>query len=1148
MLTVFWSDRLENLARHMFDRFADGPGDPFRSECVVVNSPLMQGWLKQHFLFDRRGSQRVLANWDFLNLYEFVNDWLAGMEGQTGEREAVLHPYSKECLRWRIHQLLGDDDPELDALRRYIGPAGPGADLRRFGLAGQLARLFDDYQNYRALTLVQWENGDTAGLEHELLWQPALWNRLVRQEPHSYLAAFLDMDAKLPGCGIRDRYGRICVFGISSMPPPYIHFFEKLGAFMEVTLYCFNPSRSEWFDDKTPRQQEMLREAAALTGRDDIRPYLDESNPLLSSLGKGCQSYLAELMDRTGGQAADDTLFGADNPTTLLEHVQCAIRDRQAPDAQNRPQIEATDDSVQFHICHSPAREVEVLRDHILAWFAADTGRQPRDIQVLVADMETYAPYIDAVFATDRPRARDAIPYVMADRPASGASLLAASFLTLLRLPGGRFTAPEVMGLLETDAVREAFGLDAETVAELRNRVHESGIRWGVDQEQVTATMGCRIDDSATWRRGLDRMLLGYAMGRAEEESVPLVQAGDLGTLRPLDTVEGDLASAVGALGRFFEELSQLAAQFSIPCGPAGWEQRLLAAIDTFYRASNENYQEIAMLRRAVRCFVRTAAAAGECVYPLGVVAAFIETQLQSSPSAGNPTHNAVLFSSLRTMRATSRPILCLLGVNDGVFPRPDDRPAFDLMAKSRRRGDRSARLDDRLAFLEAILCARKRLYISYVGRSVKSHEVFPPSPVISEFLNYLCRAFALPATPPARDGAARLFCEHLHRLQAFHPDYFTPRSGLISYSGADYAAARRLVARLRGKAVEGAGAEPASVSPDSPAAAPDGSRPALLLAELQRFFRNPAREFCRHTLRILLDDTQGAALADAEMFKAEGLAGYERENFMLEHLLSGKDPGLLPDLLREAGLAPLGIPGRIDVQRTAEAIHAYLGQVCKQAGCSAREFLALQRGADPIDVRCALETADVTGTLRLFDVTAGKAQLFARYAAIKPKDQIGAWIAHLLGCAVHDGPLTTFLLGQKEDKLLCTVINAVAPDAARARLDGLLELYNLGRAGALPFAPATSQAYANRLRAASQAADPRETEAALVEARKQWLGPGISRGEADDVYLRCVWGEPGPMVAPDFGTCATRVWNPCLAAMDATAGGPADDDDGGPA
>jgi co-chaperonin GroES (HSP10) len=67
--------------------------------------------------------------------------------------------------------------------------------------------------------------------------------------------------------------------------------------------------------------------------------------------------------------------------------------------AEERPNrvLAIGDASLQFHACHGPARQVEVLRDVLLGLLDGDKTLQYRDIVVMTPDVTTYAPLVKAV-------------------------------------------------------------------------------------------------------------------------------------------------------------------------------------------------------------------------------------------------------------------------------------------------------------------------------------------------------------------------------------------------------------------------------------------------------------------------------------------------------------------------------------------------------------------------------------------------------------------------------------------------------------------------------------------------------------------------------------------------------------------------------
>ena len=104
-----------------------------------------------------------------------------------------------------------------------------------------------------------------------------------------------------------------------------------------------------------------------------------------------------------------------------------------------------------------------------------------------------------------------------------------------------------------------------------------------------------------------------------------------------------------------------------------------------------------------------------------------------------------VTFCAMLPMRSIPFRVICLLGMDGEAYPRQSKPLGFDYMARYPRRGDRSRRNDDRYLFLEAILSARERLYISYVGQSIQDNTAIPPSVLVSELIDYVDQGFEIP-------------------------------------------------------------------------------------------------------------------------------------------------------------------------------------------------------------------------------------------------------------------------------------------------------------------------------------------------------------------------------------------------------------------
>lgn len=1125
--------------------------------CVVTNTPAMQAWLRHYAVFDWPGRHgRVFANGDNLLLYPFVNDWMDRLlrpGDPASRREPRDHPFAPGNLRWRIYHLLAGDLPTLEPfepIRMYLG-AIP-TPRRVFDLAGRLARLFDDYQVHRCALLTDWEREAGSGG-----WQGELWRRLTAGREESYAAVFRRM--RHVGAEQLERrfdgaYRQVAVFGTTTLPTPYVSFFSRvLPQVVDVDVFVLNPCRGFWLESVTERVVQRKQEALVLQDcdlREDPLLVPEQGHELLCSLGEGLQEHLHILND--AGEGVNDESFVEPGENNLLQDLQRdMLEDRVAP--LGLPPDCPSDNSIRIHICHSPRREVEVLHDHLLHWFTHEK-LQPYQVQVLVTDMDMYGPYVEAVFGTAAPRAAGTIPYVVDRGGIPFGSAVLDAFRSILRIVSSRFPVSDIVDLLRGESVLQAFGLSSDDLPLVEQMVAAANVRWGLDEAHRNQAAGIPRGtgaDSAepflTWAYGLDRLLAGYAVG----EETPL------GDLLPVDAVEGAAAEVLGKLARFIERLRFFRDAFLTGASGVGtgrrfgdWSGLLAELLDSFFVSTDTTCRDIAAIRRVVDELPRLPdrTGLGDDPIPFEVLAAHVDDALGGGLPGDHLAANAVIFCPLRPMNSRPADVVCVLGLNEGIFPRLDNRPTFDELGRTRKRGDPSRRRDDRSAFLEAIANARRRLFLSYVGRTEAENALAPPSIVIQELRDCLARGRGLaPKVNP--DGGAWFPFEIPHRLHAIDPRYFAkdPDSdtGLFSYAESNLRAARLLVQRE-------------TVEPGSPPPPPvrvgatDEKRLVLDVGDLARFFQNPARVYYAEVLSVVLGVGVDDLPDDEETFDVDGLDRYRLWIDMLETLEEVEfDIAAVPvdTFTRRAkadGQLPLGAAGSERMHQEHRDLGDWLNRVVGVdwvGGATVRDLLRGDRQAEAGDQVVSVESDGappvvLQGGIRQWVLAGRRLQVAARPSKIKPKDRLRAWVSHLFASASSEGghPTDTLLIGRDGTDWF----RPLADERANRVLAELAGWYGLGRVRPLPFAPETSYAFADAL--GSKAASDKE---ALEAASTAWGTPGGEWiRECGDAWLFHAFGDAGPAApehVPVFAAAANSVWAPllgCLAGHPPDAGG----------
>jgi exodeoxyribonuclease V gamma subunit len=1127
MLQITLSNRCERLEAALLDAIAVPPESVFTPHEVIVPS---MAW-RRRVEFATATRFRIGANVRF----SFLAQWLWRQIGHV-VKVSEVSPFTTPVLTWRILGTLAD--------AVFVEPHRPlaaylrSADNRmRYELAARVAGLFEHYLTYRPDWLAAWLAGKPAGIEGldaaraaDERWQAELWRRIVRDlgagSRHPSVAFFDAMQAMGPGAPARAGLPQSAhVFCLPTTPPLYLDILQRLAQWIDLRLYVVNPCREYWFDIVDAKRLSWL----AAGGRAD---HHEVGNRLLAAWGKETRAHIDLLLGGTSEAVIDDAEFAPAEGTTLLARIQNAILDL-VDLAPGSVALAADDRSIEVHVCHSLARELEVLHDQLLGLFALPDPPRPADVVVVTPDLETAATQIDAVFG-NVPAAR-AIPYTITGRPASVQNPCARALLAVLATATSRFHASAVFELLQQPIVARRFGVGAAALERIHDWIRAAGIRWGIDGRHRAA-----LDLPATERHsfgdGLDRLFLDYAL----PASLATPVNGRLGA----GNAEGSEATALGSFFAFFRALERLHAATAKPMTPDAWRETLLSAIDAFMAPEGDEIDAARDAAAGIHELHRDMTNGGlREPQPVDVLCAALQAQLDE-PTRGGVPGGAVTFASMTSLRGLPYRFVCAIGLGDGAFPsvhRPDE---FDLMARAPRRGDRQRRDDQRNVFLDLVVAARERLYLSYTGRSVRDNSPLPPSVLIDELLDCCAEATAtLPYTPESLARARqRLIVEH--PLQAFSVEYFLPGADprRRSFNDEYCAALRQQLAPVAAPAhfesdagdnaarsANAAGADDAAVADDSGAAEADAGNDAwepqrrffvatlpaagaefheVALADLARFFRNPCRYLLRERLGVVLPEGD-EELADDEPFVADWRARDALAQRVLPCLLAGAPAAEVREFARAGVEYPPGRMGDLELEQELRLLEAFAARLGPALGEPTLDFA----GA-PVEFDLDGEPWRLTGTVN--DLRASGLVRY-RYADAHARDYLAGWLAHLyVNTAAPPGVARCTEWHSRDGRY---ALREIAD--ARPHLTTLLRLYRDGLRRPLHFFPKAAWAFV--------CADRRRTD-----AMKAWKrADGSVGGEgADPAYELALRGIGDPLDA-EFEACADMVFAPLLAHLD---------------
>ncbi|MEN9951465.1 MAG: exodeoxyribonuclease subunit gamma [Bacteroidota bacterium] len=850
-ITLNVSNALSPLSLQLAGDLKAITGDPFRAQWVITQTEGMNSWLKTA-LAKELG---IASNIRFCKPNDIV----------SRVHQLCTYParpaLDSETTRWYLYTLLGSQafreaHPDIQA---YFG----SNDIKRIALADQLADLFDQYQVYRYEHIKTWNQ---VGAEIPAGdWQAWLWQQMKAIVAAAAGDRVEMADEIIKGLEnpevqdlLRRKIGQLHFFGIAVITPYYLRIFHALSACIDIHFYLINPSPEQyWLDDRSEKQITRL-----LQKRNRQRSYDEhflQGNDLLLNWGNIIRETFGLLLNQDEFINLYDTRLANphSSPKTLLHKIQHDIYHNAVGD-QRQPLQEKDihDGSFIINGCYTPLREVEVLYNHLVSLVDASTEPFPaRDILVMVSDIDQYAPYIHAIFSNAPYR----FPYTIADETITADNNLFTAIRQLLLVDPTRFKAEAILELLESPHIRKRFQIT--DVDAIREAVRQAGIIFSIAGRENDGT---RV---ISWEHGLKKILYGICM----TGEMPYHDGTE--TVTPLDTEEGSAALERVKLIHFIQVLISQIREWETPRTIADWAVYLNGLVEDMVfqsgESEDEDYPRFVQLTEQLSAFnpADTEPISFEVFRHSFLHRLSMEKRSQSFAGAG------ITFCSLIPMRSIPFRVVAMLGMDFDKFPRKESPLAFSLLTQQRLPGDRNVKDNDKHLFLETLLSAKEKLYISYTAKSAKDASDLPPSSLVDECIDYVARGMG------ADTDVLRKSWITIHPLHGFSNKYFGGK--LLNYLSEDRFATRIPVGQQ-------------AVS------TPAYNFDTIDITDLGKFMQNPVRSYYNKVLHIYYRDEE-TLLPDHEPFEISGWEAHRLKTALITETVPGETEKDIP-----AGTLPL--------------------------------------------------------------------------------------------------------------------------------------------------------------------------------------------------------------------------------------------------
>ena len=828
-IKIYTSSSVETLAKEFGDLYIKQE-NIFNPMVVVVGANSTKDWLKEAIAKDKG----IVANISFTNTNDSIL-LLSKILGINKNFNAILLPVQ---MKWLIYSVFGSEEFETNfpEIANYY----TDNELKRFTLAEKVASLFDKYQNLKPSIISNWNTLDFKPEQVDEIWQCYIWRKIIERTKTGFSELTKSIESILEVLrdnsqieDLKTKLPSITFFGQLEYSEELILLLEELSNHIQVSIF-----RIEYSFDESKSNQNRLVNNFGIFLKNQKELFANakiETTPLSNS---------------------------NDLKSNLLSALKKGILQKEA--IVNQP----IDDSITINNCFTINREVEVLYHYLLKQFEQDASLGARDVCVMMPHPEEYAAAIHAFFNSSKYE----IKHTLYETNINLEESPYAALLALLELDYDNFTSEEVLKILDYTYLRTKFGF-SEDLSTIRRAVGLANIKHGVNGDSNLET------NLVSWRYGLKRLMYGICI----KTEGALIDIDDT-EFYTVNQFEGNQANDIIRLNYFVEQVVVFISNRNNPKTLRGWVEFIEQTAEYFLNTSDFDLTYFFM--NLGKIGELNSFLANETIsFP--VFQHYLKSVLNEMESSSKTGFSGVRFTSLQPFLTAPTKIIAFLGMNNADFPRKQPSLSFDLALKVRTQAD----LDKQL-FLNSLLGAKEKIYISYIGQSVKDNSSIPPSSVVDELIA---------AIEPllATNEVDNLITRHpLHGFSSLYNSNEHPN--LIRYFSED---------------------KPVNIQKAAPNDESVDFSNEIQINDLYRFLADPIKWYYNKTLGIYYNE-EDATLAETELFSLNHLEKWIIKDEVLN--LSDFDENNLETYRSEKvkkGSLPLSKTGELVLQKTYEEV-----------------------------------------------------------------------------------------------------------------------------------------------------------------------------------------------------------------------------------
>ncbi len=633
--------------------------------------------------------------------------------------------FNKNNLIWVINYLLPNmiKFNEFSILKRYLN--FNYSDEKLFNLSIKIADIYDEYLMYRVDWLKKWENFELINEIDNIhqIWQSILWRKIkkffIKKFSYKWSRCniyykFLNILNNKKFIFPKNFIDFIFIFNISYMPPIYLNTLYNLSKYIDINYFLLNPCIEYWYD-QIFFDNRLINKDIFLSNFN-----LNKFNSLLLNYGVFFSEYLNLLIKLD------------------IYYINCFIKNKNNnflniiknnilffKNNYNINKNFKKNDSLFINNSYGYLNEIIDLKDKLIH-LILNKKYNISDIVVYVSDIEVYWPYIDSVFSN--PKYKNILPYrILLHNDFYNKNILEL-FLNLLDIGNVNYTFTKLLYFLKEECIFKKFNINSDELNVIDTIIKDIGIN--IEKKKVSYSN--KKFNFSTWIIGIKRILIGYCINDEYciwNNIVPYVFLSNNFFYNLIEKISNFLFKIF-----FWKDIlnkKHLLYDWVLICNNFLNDFFIQDCILNNYFLNYNIWNKLLSFKEIINF---------NKLIDINFFKIIYKNFLDYKKKIKNYSISHINFCPFSFLSSIPFKIVCLIGVNENIFPKFNLNCDLNLINCFYRLCDRNKNNNDKFIFLEKILSSIKVLYISYITFSFLNNNFYFPSYLLNILIKYISK------------------------------------------------------------------------------------------------------------------------------------------------------------------------------------------------------------------------------------------------------------------------------------------------------------------------------------------------------------------------------------------------------------------------